>query len=42
MPIPFLALEILVAVIQGMIFALLTMAFMTIFTESHQKEGEHS
>jgi F-type H+-transporting ATPase subunit a len=39
-PVPFLALEILVAVIQGMIFALLTMAFMTIFTESHQKEGE--
>jgi F-type H+-transporting ATPase subunit a len=39
-PIPFLALEILVAVIQGMIFALLTMAFMTILTESHQKEGE--
>jgi F-type H+-transporting ATPase subunit a len=39
-PIPFLALEILVAVIQGMIFALLTMAFMTIFTEPHQKEGE--
>jgi F-type H+-transporting ATPase subunit a len=39
-PIPFLGLEILVAVIQGMIFALLTMAFMTIFTESHQKESE--
>jgi F-type H+-transporting ATPase subunit a len=39
-PVPFLALEILVAVIQGMIFALLTMAFMTIFTEPHQKEGE--
>ncbi len=40
-PVPFLALEILVAVIQGMIFALLTMAFMTIMTEPHEKEGEH-
>jgi F-type H+-transporting ATPase subunit a len=40
-PVPFLALEILVAVIQGMIFALLTMAFMTILTEPHEKEGEH-
>ncbi len=41
-PVPFLALEILVAVIQGMIFALLTMAFMTILTEPHEKEGAHS
>jgi F-type H+-transporting ATPase subunit a len=40
-PVPFLALEILVAVIQGMIFALLTMAFMTILTEPHEKEGDH-
>jgi F-type H+-transporting ATPase subunit a len=40
-PVPFLALEILVAVIQGMIFALLTMAFMTIMTEPHEKEGAH-
>jgi F-type H+-transporting ATPase subunit a len=39
-PIPFLAFEILVAVIQGMIFALLTLAFMTILTEPHHKEGE--
>jgi F-type H+-transporting ATPase subunit a len=37
-PVPFLAFEILVAVIQGMIFALLTLAFMTILTEPHQKE----
>jgi len=37
-PIPFLAFEILVAVIQGMIFALLTLAFMTILTEPHHKE----
>ena len=40
-PIPFLAFEILVAVVQGMIFALLTLAFMTILTESHSQEGEH-
>jgi len=40
-PVPFLALEILVAVIQGMIFALLTMAFMTILTEPHEKKGDH-
>jgi F-type H+-transporting ATPase subunit a len=38
-PIPFLALEILVGVIQAMIFALLTMAFMAILTEPHKKEG---
>ncbi len=37
-PVPFLAFEILVAVIQGMVFALLTMAFMTILTEPHHKE----
>ncbi len=37
-PVPFLGFEILVAVIQGMIFALLTLAFMTILTEPHQKE----
>ena len=41
-PVPFLALEILVAVIQGLIFALLTMAFMTLMTEPHQKEEEHT
>ncbi len=39
-PVPFLAFEILVAVIQGMIFALLTLAFMTILTEPHHKEEE--
>ena len=40
-PIPFLAFEILVAVVQGMIFALLTLAFMTILTEPHSQEGEN-
>ena len=38
LPVPFLAFEILVAVIQGMIFALLTLAFMTLLTEPHHKE----
>jgi F-type H+-transporting ATPase subunit a len=41
-PIPFLGFEILVAVIQGMIFALLTLAFMTILTEPHTKEEGHT
>ena len=35
LPIPFLALEILVGVIQALIFALLTLAFMTILTDKH-------
>ena len=34
-PIPFLALEVLVGVIQAMIFSLLTLAFMSILTETH-------
>lgn len=40
-PIPFLALEILVGLIQAMIFALLTLAFMAIFTEP-RAEGGHA
>ena len=39
LPVPFLALEILVAVVQAMIFSFLTMAFMTILTEPHKKGG---
>jgi F-type H+-transporting ATPase subunit a len=35
-PIPFLTLEILVGVIQALIFSLLTLAFMTILTEKHE------
>ena len=35
-PIPFLVLEVLVGVIQALIFALLTLAFMTILTEKHE------
>jgi F-type H+-transporting ATPase subunit a len=38
LPVPFLAFEILVAVIQGLVFALLTMAFMTMLTAPHHKE----
>jgi F-type H+-transporting ATPase subunit a len=39
-PVPFLAFELLVAVIQGLVFALLTMAFMTMLTEPHHTEEE--
>jgi F-type H+-transporting ATPase subunit a len=39
-PIPFLALEILIAVIQAAIFALLTLVFMSIFTETHEKHAQ--
>jgi len=34
-PLPFLVLEIIVATVQALIFAALTMAFMSIFTEQH-------
>ena len=39
-PVPFLGFEILVALIQGLVFALLTMAFMTMLTEPHHTEEE--
>jgi F-type H+-transporting ATPase subunit a len=39
-PVPFLGFELLVAVIQGLVFALLTMAFMTMLTEPHHTEEE--
>jgi len=38
-PIPFLAFELLVALIQGLVFALLTMAFMTMLTEHADVPG---
>jgi F-type H+-transporting ATPase subunit a len=38
-PIPFLAFELLVAVIQALVFALLTMAFMTMLTEHADVSG---
>jgi len=33
LPVPFIMLEVLIAVIQAMVFAMLTMAFMSMFTE---------
>ena len=41
LPVPFLALETLVAVVQAMIFSMLTMAFMAVLTEPHQNGGSH-
>jgi F-type H+-transporting ATPase subunit a len=41
-PVPFLFLEILVGVVQAGIFAMLTMAFMSILSESHKKEESHT
>lgn len=35
LPLPFMLLELLVALIQAMVFAMLTMAFMSIMTEKH-------
>ncbi len=35
-PVPFLMLESIVAIVQGLVFAMLTMAFMTAMTESHE------
>jgi F-type H+-transporting ATPase subunit a len=37
-PVPFLGFELLVALIQALVFSLLTMAFMTMLTEPHHKE----
>lgn len=37
-PIPFLMLESIVAVVQALVFSMLTMAFMTAMTESHGEE----
>jgi F-type H+-transporting ATPase subunit a len=34
-PIPFMMLEVMVALIQAIVFAMLTMAFMNILTEKH-------
>lgn len=37
-PLPFLMLEIIVGVVQALVFAMLTMAFMAIFTTPHHQE----
>lgn len=40
-PIPFLLLETVVALVQALVFAMLTMAFMSILTVPHNEGGEH-
>lgn len=40
-PIPFLLLEIIVALVQALVFALLTMVFMSILATKHAEGGEH-
>jgi F-type H+-transporting ATPase subunit a len=40
-PIPFLLLETIVALVQALVFAMLTMVFMTILINPHDEEGGH-
>lgn len=40
-PIPFLLLESIVAIVQALVFAMLTMVFMSILTTPHSEGGEH-
>ncbi len=40
-PLPFLALEIIVGLVQALVFSMLTMSFMAILTTSHSEEKEH-
>jgi F-type H+-transporting ATPase subunit a len=40
-PLPFLMLESIVAIVQGLVFALLTMVFMSVLTTPHHEGGEH-
>lgn len=39
-PVPFLMLEVMVAFVQALVFAMLTMIFMSILTSSHPEGGE--
>jgi F-type H+-transporting ATPase subunit a len=41
LPLPFIFLEIIVGLIQALIFAMLTLVFMVIATSSHEHEEEH-
>ena len=42
LPIPFMFLELLVGIIQATVFAMLTLAYLTVATEEHgHEEGEH-
>lgn len=40
-PIPFLLLEVIVALVQALVFAMLTMVFMSILSTPHHEGGEH-
>ncbi len=40
-PIPFLLLESIVAIVQALVFSMLTMVFMSILTSPHSEGGEH-
>lgn len=42
LPIPFMFLELLVGVIQATVFAMLTLAYLTVATEAHGHEEEHA
>jgi len=41
LPLPFLSLEIIVGLVQALVFAILTMAFMAILMTPHSEGGEH-
>lgn len=41
LPLPFMALEMIVGLVQALVFAMLTMAFMAILTTAHGAEAEH-
>jgi len=42
LPLPFIALEIIVGIIQALIFAMLVLVFLTVMTTSHDEEHESS
>ncbi len=41
LPLPFLSLELIVGLVQALVFAILTMAFMAILMTPHHEGGEH-
>ncbi len=41
-PLPFMALEIIVGLVQALVFAMLTMSFMAILSTPHNEGGEHA
>ncbi len=42
LPLPFMSLEIIVALVQALVFSILTMVFMSILTTPHHEPAEHS